>query len=255
MKHPEYPFIVDVALLPFAIKSDELAGQSVVVVDVLRATSTIINALNNGCEKVLPQPSIEKAREVHATMPENSVMGGERQGKIVDGFHHGNSPPEYTSEAISGKTLILATTNGTVAMESCRAAERVLIGAMINVSAVAKQLIDVPRVTVVCSGTDRLVTSEDVIFAGLLTQRILELREEAGLEPTKLTDPATIALHHWRTRKAEVDSGKDLADFFRDCRGGRHLVRIGHESDVVYASQIDLFEHVPELDLESWSIT
>ena len=224
------------------------------VVDVLRATTTIVNALNNGCEKVLPQPSIEKAREVHGTIGENSVMGGERQGKIVDGFHHGNSPPEYTSEAIAGKTLVLATTNGTVAMESCRAADRVLIGAMINVSAVAKALVDVPLVTVVCSGTDRLVTSEDVIFAGLLTERLLELRESAGHETTKLTDPAVIALHHWRTRKAEIDSGKVLADFFRDCRGGRNLVRIGHDSDVVFASQIDLLDRVPELDLESWSI-
>jgi 2-phosphosulfolactate phosphatase len=253
MKQAEYPFIVDVALLPFAIKP-ELEGHTVVVVDVLRATTTIVNALNNGCEKILPQPSIEKAREAYAAAPENAVMCGERQGKIVDGFHHGNSPPEYTSEAIAGKTLILATTNGTVAMESCRTADRVLIGAMINVSAVARALVDASRVTVVCSGTDRLVTSEDVVFAGLLTARILELREAAGHESTKLTDPAVIALHHWRTRKAEVDSGNDLADFFRNCRGGINLVRIGHDADVVFASQIDLLDRVPELDLESWSI-
>jgi 2-phosphosulfolactate phosphatase len=150
---------------------------------------------------VFPQPGIEQAKAFHATMPETTIMGGERNGQIVDGFHQGNSPLEYTSEAIAGKSLILATTNGTVAMESCRAADRVLIGAMINVSAVAKELVDVPRVTVVCSGTDRLITSEDVIFAGLLTERILELRDAVGAEPTKLTDPATIAMHHWRTRR------------------------------------------------------
>ena len=254
MNRKDHAFIIDVALLPSAIKQDELAGQSVVVVDVLRATTTIVNALNNGCQQIFPQPSIEKARQCHASMPETAVMGGERQGKIVDGFHHGNSPPEYTEEAIAGKTLILATTNGTVAMESCRAADRVLIGAMINVSAVAKMLANVPRVTVVCSGTDRLITGEDVIFAGLLTERILEMRKAAGSEPTKLTDPATIAMHHWRTRKAEMDSGKDLADFFRNCRGGINLVRIGHDADVVFASQIDVLDRVPELDLESWTI-
>jgi len=254
MNNPEFPFIIDVALLPSAIRPDELAGQTVVVVDVLRATSTIINALHNGCEQVLPQPSIESARECHASMPEDSVMCGERNGKIVDGFHHGNSPLEYTSESVAGKSLVLATTNGTVAMETCRAADRVLIGAMINVSAVAKELVDVPRVTVVCSGTDRLITSEDVIFAGLLTERILELREAAGAEPTKLTDPTTIAMHHWRTRKAEVASGTELADFFRVCRGGINLVRIGHDADVAFAAQIDVLDRVPELDLESWSI-
>ena len=221
------------------------------VVDVLRATSTIVTALNNGCEKVLPQPGIEQARKVHASIPEDSVMGGERQGKIVDGFQHGNSPPEYTAEAIAGKTLVLATTNGTVAMESCRAADRVLIGAMINVSAVAKAIVDTPKVTVVCSGTDRLITSEDVLFAGLLTERLLELR---GSSETELTDSAAIALHHWQVRDGEVKSGKPLADFFRQCRGGRNLVRIGHDADVVYASQIDVLDRVPELDLESWTI-
>lgn len=254
MNSDKFPFIVDVALLPFAIDSEKLAGNTVVVVDVLRATTTIVNALQNGCSEVFPQPGIEQAKAFHATMPESSVMGGERNGKIVDGFHRGNSPLEYTAEAISGKSLILATTNGTVAMETCRAADRVLIGAMINVSAVAKELVDVPRVTVVCSGTDRLITSEDVIFAGLLTERILELREAAGAEPTKLTDPATIAMHHWRTRKAEMDSGEELADFFRNCRGGIHLVRIGHDADVVFAAQIDLLDRVPELNLDSWSI-
>ena len=254
MNKSELPFIVDVAFLPTAIKTDQLANQTVVVVDVLRATTTIINALNNGCTQVFPQPGIEQARQCHASMPDTSVIGGERNGQIVDGFHQGNSPLEYTSEAISGKSVILATTNGTVAMESCRAADRVLIGAMINVTAVAKELVDVPRVSVICSGTDQLITSEDVIFAGLLTERILELREAAGAEPTKLTDPATIAMHHWRTRKAEMDSGKELADFFRNCRGGINLVRIGHDADVVFASQIDVLDRVPELDLESWSI-
>ena len=138
MNNPEFPFIVDVALLPSAIDSEKLAGQTVVVVDVLRATTTIVNALHNGCRQVFPQPGIDQAKAMHATMPETAIMGGERNGQIVDGFHQGNSPLEYTSDAVSGKSLILATTNGTVAMETCRAADRVLIGAMVNVSAVAK---------------------------------------------------------------------------------------------------------------------
>ncbi len=254
MNQNGHKFIIDVALLPSAIKADELTGQTVVVVDVLRATSTIINALHNGCGQVLPQPNIEGARECHASMPETSVMCGERNGKMVDGFHHGNSPLEYTSDAISGKTLVLATTNGTVAMETCRGADRVLIGAMINVSAVARMLVDVPRVTVVCSGTDRLITSEDVIFAGLLTERILEYRDAAGKEPTKLTDPAVISAHHWQTRKDDIASGKELADFFRNCRGGINLVRIGQDADIAFAAQIDVLDRVPELCLESWSI-
>lgn len=260
MSQTTYKYVIDVAMLPSAIKPDSLGGQTVVVVDVLRATTTIINALQNGCREVLPKPSIEQARECHARMPQTSVMGGERQGKIVDGFQHGNSPLEYSSDSVGGKSLILATTNGTVAMESCRSADRILIGAMVNVSAVAQLLVDVEQVTVVCSGTDRLVTSEDIVFAGLLAERILELRgagenpRESEREATKLTDPAAIALHHWRTLKSEVDSGKPLSDFFKDCRGGINLVRIGHERDVEFAAQIDVRDHVPELDKASWSI-
>ena len=255
MKISDFPFILDVALLPSAINPESLAGQTVVVVDVLRATTTIVNALTNGCREVLPQPSIEGARQQHATMTDSSVMCGERQGKIVDGFHHGNSPLEYTPEAIANKSVILATTNGTVAMECCRAADRVFIGAMVNVAAVADRLVDVPRVTVVCSGTDRLITSEDVVFAGLLVERILERRRQANVEESKLTDPANIALDHWRTLKAQIESGAlTLADHFRNCRGGINLVRIGHDADVAFAAQIDVRDRVPELDLASWSI-
>lgn len=242
----------DVALLPAA--AEPLDGATVIVVDVLRATTTIISALCNGAKEVLPQPSVDAARAAHINVGANSVMGGERQGKIVDGFHHGNSPLEYTSEAITGKSLILATTNGTVAMEACRSADRVLIGAMVNVDAVAEAVFNVQRVCVMCSGTDRIITSEDVCFAGLLLERVIAKRAQNDLSPAFLTDAAHIALHHWESVASQVASGKPLADFFKTARGGINLVRIGHEADVRYAAKIDSFDTVPELDLEAWKI-
>ena len=242
----------DVALLPAA--AEPLDGSTVVVVDVLRATTTIVSALSNGAKEVLPQPSIEAARTAHQSIGKNSVMGGERQGKIVDGFHHGNSPLEYTSEAILGRILILATTNGTVAMEACRSADRVLIGAMVNVDAVAEVVYDIPRVCVMCSGTDRIITSEDVCFAGLLLERMLARRAAKNLSAPFLTDAANIALDHWRTVDREVATGKPLVEFFKTARGGINLVRIGHEADVEFASRIDSFDTVPELDLQAWKI-
>jgi len=181
----------------------------------------------------------------------NALLGGERQGQIVDGFTNGNSPVEYTSEVASGKALILATTNGTVAMEHCRHAKRILIGAMVNLQAVAEAVLHDPKVTVMCSGTDRVITSEDIIFAGAMIDRICSVRKAAGVEPGKCTDTAQIATSHWRQTSAEVDSGKPLADFFRTARGGINLVRIGLDHDIVFASQIP---HVPKLCKESWSI-
>ena len=242
----------DVALLPAA--AEPLDRATVVVVDVLRATTTIISALSNGAKEVLPQPSIEAARAAHRQIGDGSVMGGERQGKIVDGFQHGNSPLEYTADAIKDKTLILATTNGTVAMEVCRSADRVLIGAMVNVDAVAEAVYQCERVCVMCSGTDRIITREDVCFAGLLLDRAIEKRTKKGLPPAFLTDAAHIAIDHWRSVETQVAAGKPLADFFRTARGGVNLVRIGHDADVVFAANIDTFNHVPELDLQSWRI-
>ena len=242
----------DVALLPVA--AEPLDESTVVVVDVLRATTTIIAALANGAASVVPAPSIDAAKSLHQQLGPNSIMGGERQGKIVDGFHQGNSPVEYTPEVIAGKQLVLATTNGTVAMEQCRSAKQILIGAMVNVDAVAQQVFDQQRVCVVCSGTDQIITSEDVCFAGLLMERIIAKRAAAGLEIPFLTDAASIALDHWQAVDRQVKAGKPLVDFFRVARGGVNLVRIGHDADIQFAAKIDSFKTVPELDKDSWTI-
>ena len=164
---------LDVAFLPSLVQPETLFGRTVIVTDVLRATTTIVNSLFNGCAQVLPQPTLEAARHTHLQV-ENSLLGGERGGKIVDGFHHGNSPIEYTRELIEGKSLVLATTNGTVAMEHCRGAKRVLIGAMVNLDALVSLIGREEEVTIVCSGTDGFVTSEDVIFAGALIERLID---------------------------------------------------------------------------------
>lgn len=246
--------MLDVVLIPQLSTPDSLAGQAVIVVDVLRATTTIIRALHNGCEQVLPQASIDAARAAFQAFDGDSLIGGERQGRIVDGFHQGNSPLEYTAAVIEKKTLILATTNGTVAMEHCRLADRVLIGAMINLNAVAKSVEDESHVTVVCSGTDNLITGEDVIFAGALMERLIENRQTAGKPTGQLTDPALIAVNHWKDTYLATQNGTPLAEYFRNSRGGINLVKIGHDPDIVFASQIDTHPIVPELDLATWAI-
>lgn len=267
--------MIDVALLPSLTTPESFAGKTVIVVDVLRATTTIATALKNGCERILPQGSIESAKQKFADLQADPQMagrvliGGERGGKIVEGFHQGNSPIEYTEDVIGGKTLILATTNGTVAMECCRQADRVLIGSMVNLNAVAQAVIDTPQVTVLCSGTDRLMTSEDVLFAGAFVDRLIEIRKIGQTSPDsdentsgdstpvgQLTDPASIAQNHWCATWARVESGeKTLADFFRNARGGINLARIGHNPDIEFAANIDTIPVVPELKLGTWEIT
>src|SRR5262249_38742437 len=92
--------------------------------------------------------------------------GGERGGKRIDGFDLGNSPLEYTRDRLNGKTLVFTTTNGTRAMLHSRQAARILIGAFVNLSALCRELESADAVDIVCAGTDRQITREDVLFAG-----------------------------------------------------------------------------------------
>lgn len=262
------PKRIDVAFLPVLVRPESLLDRTVILTDVLRATTTIIHALFNGCQQVLPQPTIEAARACHAQIAD-SVMGGERGGKIIAGFHQGNSPLEYTRDRIGGKSLVLATTNGTVAMEHCRTAKRILIGAMINLGAIAEQLTEHDRVTVVCSGTDGHITSEDVIFAGAMVERILastipvisgkdnsttEFTSAPQVHHEHLSDLAAIALNHWQSTSRAIAQGAKLSQFFRLARGGINLVKIGLDADIEFAAQIDAVPIVPELDVADWSI-
>jgi len=252
--------VLDTALLPSLVDPEFFAGKTVVVVDVLRATTTITAALHAGCRYVLPQGSIDTAWAAFETFesdPQTSgtaKIGGERNGKIVDGFHQGNSPGEYTPAVIAEKVLILATTNGTVAMEKCRLAQRVIIGSMVNLSAVAAEVMHDENVVVLCSGTDKLITSEDIIFAGALLQRIWQLRSARDLPASQLTDPALVATNHWTSVSRQMDTGTPLAHFFKNARGGVNLARIGHMPDIEFAANIDSLPLVPELNIKTWQI-
>ena len=160
---------------------------------------------------------------MHERMGDGTILGGERGGKRVEGFHCGNSPPEYTAQVIKGKSLILATTNGTIAMERCRLASLVLIGAFVNMGAIANRILKEPKLTLLCSGTDGHITSEDILFAGALTELMLSL--DADLE---IKDAAQISLSHWQSTQRKIrNENKHLADFMRTARGGENLVRIG----------------------------
>ncbi len=241
---------LDVVFLPSIVQPEKLTERVVVVVDILRATTTIINALNSGAECVIPSPSIKGARQMQERMGDGSVLGGERGGKRVEGFHCGNSPPEYTAQVIAGKSLILATTNGTIAMERCRLAKAVLIGAFVNMGAIAKRIRNEPKITLLCSGTDGHITSEDILYAGALTELILSLNADVEIK-----DSAQISLGHWQSTQHKIQTeNKELADFMRTARGGKNLVRIGLDKDIVFSSQIDTIPIVPELDVESWTI-
>jgi 2-phosphosulfolactate phosphatase len=239
------PRSINVHLLPALVEPAELAGKAVVVIDVLRATTTIIHALAAGANDVIPLLEVDEAREIAIGMPSEGVLGGERGGKRIAGFNLGNSPLEYTPAAVGGKTLIFTTTNGTRAMLRCKLARRILIAGFVNFSAVCRELATEEQIEIVCAGTNGHVTREDTLLAGAIV-------EEAG--QALRNDQAEIAADAWRTAVGTLSGRDPLAAALRESHGGRNLIEIGQGDDIDLAAQIDRFDIVPELNVGTWRI-
>ncbi|MGI8978034.1 MAG: 2-phosphosulfolactate phosphatase [Pirellulaceae bacterium] len=241
---------LNVHLLPALVEPRELAGKTVVVIDVLRATTTIIHALAAGAKEVMPLLEVQEAQELARKLAPGAVLGGERGGKRIAGFDLGNSPLEYTLAAVGGQTLVFTTTNGTRAMLRCAQARRILIAGFVNFSAVCRQLAEEEQIEIVCAGTDGHVTREDTLLAGAIVEDCRRSRNDEW----DCNDQAEIAADAWRTAVGTLSGRDPLAAALRESRGGRNLIEIGHEDDIDLAAQIDRFDIVPELDVAAWRI-
>jgi 2-phosphosulfolactate phosphatase len=236
---------VRVSLVPQWATPERLSGRVAVVIDVLRASTTIVHALAAGCSAVLPCAEVEEARRLADGMRAGKVLlAGERDGRPLPGFDLGNSPAEFTAARCRGTTLVLTTSNGTRALLKTAAAlggdggpaGRVLIAGFVNFSAVCEQLTrDVRPVHIVCAGDGGEVALEDALLAGAL----VDFLSEAGA--VCLNDGARLAwdgfAHH----------GRVLAGALEVSAGGAHLRRLGYDDDVRAAAVVDQFTLVPEL--------
>lgn len=241
---------VCVHLLPTLVEPEELAGKAVVVIDVLRATTTIVHALGAGAKAVIPCQEIAEAKQKQQELGEG-LLGGERGGVRIEGFDLGNSPMEYTAKRVGGKTIFFTTTNGTKAMLRCRQASKVWMGAFVNLSAVCHELSEEKQVDIVCAGTDGQVTREDVLVAGAIVD---ELSRLPGNTIWELNDQAEIAADAWRLLVRNLEERGPLSEAMRASRGGRNLIELGQQDDIDVAAQIDKFTIAPRLDLKRWII-
>jgi 2-phosphosulfolactate phosphatase len=251
---------VFVHLLPTLIPPGTLKGGVAVVIDVLRATTTMVHALAAGCDAIVPCTEIDEARKAAAALPAGSaVLAGERHGLPIEGFDLGNSPGDCTSEVCSGKTLVMTTTNGTRAILASLEAERVLVAAFVNRVATVEALktIGLP-IHLVCAGTDGQVSLEDSMFAGALAHDLdswaweeVEARGLASPEDLETTilsnDQAEIAAALWRDTEAGLDEGYLLEDALADGRGGRRVLELGLGDDLEDAATVDRFAFAAEL--------
>jgi 2-phosphosulfolactate phosphatase len=239
-------------------QADDLSGATVVVIDLLRASSTICHALAAGAKEVVPFREVTEAvvaASDNGARRRDVVLGGERAGGKIAGFDLGNSPSEYMPDAVRGKRVLLTTTNGTQALWRARPARRVLVGAFVNLSAVAASIKNDPRVDFLCAGTDGRETREDILAAGAMVHQICSLPSgERQLNPA-----AERARDEWRRLlQAAIDSDRteseQVAIELRDTQGGRNLLGIGLDQDLVDCAQIDRLKVLPELDMNMWRI-
>ncbi len=156
--------------LPQLVAPAELAGGASIVIDVLRATTTITAALAAGAREVIPCLEVDDARGVASRVcrPARLCLGGERGGVKIDGFDLGNSPCEYTAARVAGKSVVFTTTNGTRAMLHAAAADEIWLAALVNLQAVVAGCAQRPRVDILCAGTGGKITREDVLAAGAI---------------------------------------------------------------------------------------
>jgi 2-phosphosulfolactate phosphatase len=207
----------------------------VVVLDVLRATTTIAYALQAGCRDIIPVEDISEAMRLADTLgKDRTLLCGERGGQKIPGFHLGNSPLEYTPQVVEGKTRLLTTTNGTRALVVAQGAE-VLTGSFVNLSMVAARAVaDERDLLLLCAGRESRFSLEDTVCAGGLLSRLPEGMYE-------LSDAAVVAAALYRRHS------DDLLGMMRASQHGRYLVSLGLERDLSVAAAVDALPVVGRL--------
>lgn len=229
------PSAIVTHLTPDLVEPGSLEGSLAIVIDILRASSTITAALAAGAAAVVPLGEISQARAAAAGLT-GAVLGGERGGVRIEGFDLGNSPAEYTRAAVGGRTVLFTTTNGTRALERCAAARRVLVGSFLNLSAVIRAAAAFDGVVhLVCAGVSGKVCLEDVYAAGALAEGI-------GRGSCELDDASQLAVTAWRAVKSTPLDGA-----LRAAHGGRNLVQIGLAGDIARCAAVDSLAIVAEM--------
>lgn len=218
----------------------KFANTTAVVIDVIRATSTIVAAFAAGVRTVYPTLSSEEAiRLANSLGRDNTLLCGERQGLMIEGFDLGNSPAEFTPDRVSDSSLVMTTTNGMRAFVAAEAADRVIVAALMNLSAVAAAVSEFEQVVFVCAGKEGRFSLDDAVCAGLILTKLLGPDGPATTD-IQLDDASQSALA--LAAAYTVDE-----EFLRWTAAGMALVEVGLDSDLKQCAQIDRHRLVPEM--------
>jgi 2-phosphosulfolactate phosphatase len=224
---------LEVCVTPGLLPLYPIDDKVVVVIDVLRATTTMCVALDQGADKVIPVDTIEEC--LSFTGKENYILAGERNGRKVEGFHFGNSPFEFMDGVVKGKTLVLTTTNGTRAIKMAEHSYQVVIGGFLNFTALTKWIVAEGRDTLLlCSGWRNKFNLEDTVFAGAIIHHIKEYF---------LVDSDSA----FAAEKLYLNSRRNMLHFMKQSSHYRRLAHLGVVNDIKYCLRPDLTSIVPVL--------
>ena len=228
---------VDVFFSPAVVDEASVEGRTAVVIDVVRATSCVVEALANGARGIFPTALPEEAVKLASSLGrEDTLLCGERKGLRIEGFDLGNSPTEYAKAVVEGKQLVFTTTNGTRAFLAVEAADRVLAASFLNFSAVIRALEGVEGLVVVCAGRENRFSLDDALCAGLLVRNLVDGRKEE----VEMNDAGRIVLDI--AEKYTPDEA-----FLRSTKSGQALEAIGMDGDLAYCASMDRHSIVPEM--------
>jgi 2-phosphosulfolactate phosphatase len=207
------------------VPAEHLRASACAVIDVIRATSTIVTALAHGAG-VQAVASLDEAFALKAQHP-GALLAGERGGQALPGFDLGNSPEDFTTERVQGRRVILTTTNGTQALAACHGARTVMTASFLNLQATATRLREIgPPWIIVCAGWDGEFGVDDALVAGALAEALGQNHSMVSL---------------YRSVR------RDLEETLLGCAAGRELVKLGLEKDISFCAQLNLFSIVPTL--------
>lgn len=227
---------------PLGVSAADIAGKPVIVLDVLRTTTTIVAALGNGARGVVPAQTADDAVRLAGNLEKDSVLlAGERRLERIEGFALGNSPREMSAELVRGKTIVMSTTNGTGAIVSAEAGKPVLVAAATNFTATverARQAFEqTGEIVVLCSGRERQFALEDAYAAGRFAQALVPGRQRRSAD---LNDGAIAALELVRRY------GDKWKNAITASAAAHDLKRMGFKQDVATATEVDTHRIVPE---------
>ncbi|MEO5599830.1 MAG: 2-phosphosulfolactate phosphatase [Cyclobacteriaceae bacterium] len=221
---------IDVCLSPDLMHLYEVQDQTIVVVDILRATSCMTTAFAHGIESITPFAHLA---ECLAYKSKGYYTAGERDGKKVDGFDFGNSPFEYMNGVLKGKKLAFTTTNGTGAIVKAAGAREIVIGSFLNLSAVAQYLRQTNNnILIVCSGWKGKVNLEDTLFAGAVVD---SLKDDFGYD----CDAPLIA------QRLYEEGRHNLSAFLENSSHIKRLHRLNIHKDIDFCLTKDQYQIVP----------